>query len=843
MSSTLTMNVLLKLVDEMSGGVQAAVTKSKGHLDGFAEHAKKVGRELQDFGRSTAIAGAAITGTLGVAVKQFADLEQGMAQLKSTMTSKDGLSANFQKVSDLAVELGNQLPGNTADFAGMINKLLQLGVTEQAVLGGVGAAAAKLAVVMKLPYDEAATVAAKLKEATGTAQEDMLKFMDTIQRVGHQGVQATEMMYAFARSGGALKSFGVQGEEAARQISSLFAQIIKAGISGETAGTAIGAIFNRLTAFETESIKGPATAKEMLKDLGIELEFFDKQTQQFKGVENMVAQFDKLRELGQLERANILQEWFGGGQDQQIVSLLTQGGVAGNEAMQKLMADQADLATRSAAQLQTLSAKWEAAFGTFQNLLAKIGELLAPKLGEFVDWFGKVSANIQAWIGENKEFASTVATVVGGLGVALTALGGGALAAGAISTALGAIATGISAIAGAATLLAANPVGLAILGIGLAGAAGFAWGKWFAEQINYAAEAVSGTKGATLGTAIADLVDWIRKQMDEIPKAIKRAFDNALKFLRDLPRQFVEVGQQIIQGLIDGIKGKAAEVVESVKKLGSDSLAAIKDLLRIRSPSEVMFDLGVQTAAGFALGIGQGAGSVAEQAAALAQLVPDSVIGAGAANEGLDPSAYHAQREALERQHQQRLYDIRSFFESASLQNVVRYRQLNVESMGFFFSQLGALMTSKSKAMFEVGKAAAVAETIFNTYRAAQGAYAALAGIPIVGPALGIAAAAAAVVSGLARVQQIRATKFGTASASPVISGGGLSGPVIGGDAGVSVPASPVNAPQAAAPERTVNLFLRGTDVYSAQAIRDQLVPALNDALGDGVTLNVRTAA
>jgi TP901 family phage tail tape measure protein len=843
MPNQVTVNVLLQLVDEVSGQLKETIDKSKGHLDSFAQHAKKVGQELQSFGRSTAVAGAAITGSLGIAVKQFADLEQGMAQLKSTMTSKDGLSANFQAVSDLAIKLGNQLPGNTADFAAMINKLLQLGITEQDVLGGVGEAAAKLAAVMKLPYDEAAQIAAKLKEATGTSQEDMLKFMDTIQRVGHQGVQATEMMYAFARSGGALKQFGIQGEEAARQVSSVFAQLIKAGASGETVGTGFAAILNRLLGFATGATKPMKEAAEELEQFGLKLDFFDEKTGEFRGVENMLQQFEKLQQLDQLQRGSILQKIFGGGQDQQFVALLTQGGTAANQAMQQALANQADLATRSAAQLQTLSSKWEAAFGTFQNLLAKIGELLAPKLGEFVDWFGKVSENIQAWIGENKEFASTVATVVGGLGAALTALGGGALAAGAISAALGAIATGISAIAGAATLLAANPVGLAILGIGLAGAAGFAWGKWFAEQINFAAEAVTGTKGATLGTAIADLVDWIRKQMDEIPKAIKRAFDSAIKFLKDLPRQFVEVGQQIIQGLIDGIKGKAAEVVESVKKLGSDSLAAIKDLLRIRSPSEVMFDLGVQTAEGFALGIGQGAGSVAEQAAALAQLVPDSVIGAGAANEGLDPAAYHAQREALEQAHQQRLYDIRTFFESASLQNAVRYRQLNIDSMGFFFSQLGALMTTKSKAMFEVGKAAAVAETIFNTYRAAQGAYAALAGIPFVGPALGIAAAAAAVAAGLARVQQIRATKFGTASASPVLSGGGLSGPVIGGEAGVSVPPTPVNAPQAAAPERTVNLFLRGTDVYSAQAIRDQLVPALNDALGDGVTLNVRTAA
>ena len=58
-----------------------------------------------------------------------------------------------------------------------------------------------------------------------------------------------------------------------------------------------------------------------------------------------------------------------------------------------------------------------------------------------------------------------------------------------------------------------------------------------------------------------------------------------------------------------------------------------------------------------------------------------------------------------------------------------------------------------------IGKAAAVAETTINTYKAATGAYASLASIPYVGPALGAAAAAAAVVAGLANVKKILAVQ------------------------------------------------------------------------------------
>lgn len=58
-----------------------------------------------------------------------------------------------------------------------------------------------------------------------------------------------------------------------------------------------------------------------------------------------------------------------------------------------------------------------------------------------------------------------------------------------------------------------------------------------------------------------------------------------------------------------------------------------------------------------------------------------------------------------------------------------------------------------------VGKAAAIAETTINTYKAAQAAYTSLAGIPIIGPALGAVAAGFAIVQGLANVRKIVSVK------------------------------------------------------------------------------------
>lgn len=92
-------------------------------------------------------------------------------------------------------------------------------------------------------------------------------------------------------------------------------------------------------------------------------------------------------------------------------------------------------------------------------------------------------------------------------------------------------------------------------------------------------------------------------------------------------------------------------------------------------------------------------------------------------------------------------------------------RRQEIEQMAVE-STLGSLSTLMQSAqganedLFAIGKGAAFAETIYNTYASATAAYKAMAGIPIVGPGLAIAAAAAAIASGLANAQRIAATKF-----------------------------------------------------------------------------------
>ena len=75
-------------------------------------------------------------------------------------------------------------------------------------------------------------------------------------------------------------------------------------------------------------------------------------------------------------------------------------------------------------------------------------------------------------------------------------------------------------------------------------------------------------------------------------------------------------------------------------------------------------------------------------------------------------------------------------------------------------SAIAELTKSKSREAFELGKAAAIAQALISIPVTAIDAYRSLAGIPVVGPALGAIAAAAAVATGTARLNEIRSQRF-----------------------------------------------------------------------------------
>jgi hypothetical protein len=136
---------------------------------------------------------------------------------------------------------------------------------------------------------------------------------------------------------------------------------------------------------------------------------------------------------------------------------------------------------------------------------------------------------------------------------------------------------------------------------------------------------------------------------------------------------------------------------------------------------------------------------------------------------------------------------------------------------------------NKSKEAFNLMKAMRIGETVMNTYSAAVGSYNALAGIPIVGPVLGVAAAMAAIAFGMAQVRAISSMKPGggaVSASAPSISTSGS------GSSGTIALPEQKEAEKSASP--VVNVHVYG-NIVDHDAFARELVPSITKAISDGV--------
>lgn len=142
-------------------------------------------------------------------------------------------------------------------------------------------------------------------------------------------------------------------------------------------------------------------------------------------------------------------------------------------------------------------------------------------------------------------------------------------------------------------------------------------------------------------------------------------------------------------------------------------------------------------------------------------------------------------------------------------------------TVGFFnqgLAQMAQGQGKAAKAAQAIQKAQALYEIGVNTYRAAMGAYAALSPIPFVGPALGVAAAAAAIA-------------FGGSMAQGVLSGGGS--PSVTGGAPPALPASssPTSQAEQRAEQPTLTTYVRIPE--DAILTGRKLIDFIDEAVGD----------
>ncbi|WP_283166877.1 phage tail tape measure protein [Thermodesulfovibrio yellowstonii] len=403
-------------IKEATQGLSKTAEQASGKFDELKKKLSSIEKKvnsLQALASSAAWAGA-FKGIMGA----FAELEDASLDLKSTMMEAGGaIPEVFTAVNEEAKKLGAELPGTTTDFYRLASVMKQLGIEGEVLAKGGLRAAAYLGAVLKIPYEQAGFYVAKFSQALGIAQEDLVKFMDTVQRLGHLGVKPQEMSYSFSKLSGALKILGWQGFELANELSPIVGRFIQLGYSGETVGTNLSSLF--LAFLNTKKLNEFNNA---LAQYGITLNLVDEATGKLKGPAQIIAELDKLSEaykrgvISQSELFELLGKLTGaGGEDLKMLATLVIEGAQGYNRMAHEMAKQADLHKRVQTVTGSLRNVWEAFTGTAKNLFATLGAELAPTLKKIAEFLNDLVDTLGGFFERHKTLASVLAWTVGGL--------------------------------------------------------------------------------------------------------------------------------------------------------------------------------------------------------------------------------------------------------------------------------------------------------------------------------------------------------------------------------------------------------------------------------------------
>lgn len=141
------------------------------------------------------------------------------------------------------------------------------------------------------------------------------------------------------------------------------------------------------------------------------------------------------------------------------------------------------------------------------------------------------------------------------------------------------------------------------------------------------ATAWENTKTAVINTA-KGIVYGAKQAWEDLKAGVSNAIDK-VKETFDQIRQIdlLQIGKDIIDGLVKGIKGKIEDVKNAVKDIAGSITGKIKDILNIHSPSRVMAELGMFTSQGLAKGMLDGARYVDRASSQIADRASNMDIG------------------------------------------------------------------------------------------------------------------------------------------------------------------------------------------------------------------------
>ena len=302
-----------------------------------------------------------------------------------------------------------------------------------------------------------------------------------------------------------------------------------------------------------------------------------------------------------------------------------------------------------------------------------------------------------------------------------------------------------------------------------------------------------------IGLVTFESIDKLNSMIG-VAEGTTRRFKNELEDLANTPLPLDQMRESVESARASSDAAAQERVGDAAQTAGGETPAAPKTADDIRKQTEERLKAFQERYA-------------SEAELSLQQYQTDAELLVQAKNQELiTQEQFQAAIEQSYADHEQRLTDIKE-----------REEQARLNMAKSVFSNLAMLMNTNSKKMFKIGKAAAIASSIIDTYQAITKTMAATPypwNIPL---------ATAQAAAGFAQVQNIKKQQFGQAGNPTTFVGGqpavrttsaGTGGAQGGGQGGT----------------QNVNINLVGQSFGRDQVL--SMIGAINEAVGDGVVLN-----
>lgn len=139
---------------------------------------------------------------------------------------------------------------------------------------------------------------------------------------------------------------------------------------------------------------------------------------------------------------------------------------------------------------------------------------------------------------------------------------------------------------------------------------------------------------SVIGAAMGLIGDLWRNGWNAVGDWLGNVWDGIVSTITGWIDGLVGMGQDIMQGLIDGIVSMAGAIGDAIMGPITGAIDGVKDFLGIHSPSRLMRGIGVNTGEGYALGLEDTEGRIADASSVLAPTVPSQSVAAPSVEEG-----------------------------------------------------------------------------------------------------------------------------------------------------------------------------------------------------------------